>query len=173
MLFIHLSSSSISISITEGVSSSKIGLERESQELVGKTKDKPNMFHDVLNFVWGQPGLLAVRKLNLIQRLILQGNLGICSIQEDQTVTGKKAKTKINLRPLLMMGWEDAQESWLPPEGTEMNLRLLQGAAIFSILALLSFTSLLLGVFDQRSRSGGWRTGHLHHLALPFPGFRA
>ena len=173
MLFIHLSSSSISISITEGVSSSKIGLERESQELVGKTKDKPNMFRDVLNFVWGQPGLLAVRKLNLIQRLILQGNLGICSIQEDQTVTGKKAKTKINLRPLLMMGWEDAQESWLPPEGTEMNLRLLQGAAIFSILALLSFTSLLLGAFDQRSRSGGWWTGRLHHLALPFPGFPA
>ena len=46
MLFIHLSSSSISISITEGVSSSKIGLERESQELVGKTrqKTKPTCF---------------------------------------------------------------------------------------------------------------------------------
>ena len=52
MLFIHLSSSSISISITEGVSSSKIGLERENKELVGenKTKNKTNMC-DVLNFV--------------------------------------------------------------------------------------------------------------------------
>ena len=32
MLFIHLSSSSISISITEGVSSSKMGLEREQKQ---------------------------------------------------------------------------------------------------------------------------------------------
>ena len=54
-----------------------------------------------------------------------------------------------------------------------MSLRLLQGAATFSILALLNFTSLSLGVFDQHSRSGGWLTGHFYHLALPFPGFPA
>lgn len=34
MLLIHLSSSSISISITEGVSSSKIGLELDSKKLI-------------------------------------------------------------------------------------------------------------------------------------------
>lgn len=40
MLFIHLSSSSISISITEGVSSSKIGLDGEQRQTRVLKKEK-------------------------------------------------------------------------------------------------------------------------------------
>ena len=96
---------------------------------------------------------LTVRKMNLIQCLTLQGRLGVCPIQEDQTLIGKKAKTKINLHPLLMMGWKAAQETLLPRKVP--SPRLLRGVATFSTLALLNFTSLSLGVSDQCSRSRG------------------
>lgn len=75
MLFIHLSSSSISISITEGVSSSKIGL-KENKKFIGRGKKKC----DVLNFILGEPRMLAVhRKMNSIHCLTLQVD-GACTL---------------------------------------------------------------------------------------------
>lgn len=147
MLFIHLSSSSISISMTEGVSSSKIGLERE-QKSCWKKKEK-----------WcAARRMLPVRMRHVIPCLPYWGRLSVCPIQVNQTLEVQSPWTfKVKAASLPP-----------PPPPPWGSPRELPHLALSPCLISLPF---LWGFWSLPQAKSPQLTAYLHDLCIQFLGF--
>lgn len=104
--------------------------------------------------LWGEPGKLSGRRVKLTPCVTLQGSWWVCPGHTYHTLKGGKARTKISLplsliRRLRAHSSKGAQETLTAPQKVQSWAARFhrgdpRGGALFSILALLNFTSLSL-----------------------------